>query len=218
MKLINIHTHHPLNSDEIQLVNCQLPKELPSSQNAIYSIGLHPWDLENIDIEDLFSIMLKWAPQENVIAIGECGIDRFIKTSIELQEKVFTRQVELAEELNKPLIIHAVKSYPDMIRIKKDRKKEIPWILHGYNGNKQTTEQLKAHNFHFSIGPQLLKSPEKLLKSIELIPLEKLFFETDDSHESIETIYIFAAEKSGISLQELKTEIYSNYKRVFKNG
>lgn len=218
MKLINIHTHHPLNSDEIQLVNCQLPKELPSLESSIYSIGLHPWDLENIDVDNLFSIMLKWAQQKNVIAIGECGIDRFINTSIELQEKLFIRQVELAEELNKPLIIHAVKSYPDIIRIKKDRKKKIPWILHGYNGNQQTTEQLKAHDFYFSIGPQLLKSPEKLLKSIELIPIENLFFETDDSHEFIKTIYIFAAEKLGLSIEELKTQIYSNYKRVFKNG
>lgn len=218
MKLINIHTHHPVKSDEIQLKNCQLPKELPTREGAIYSIGLHPWDLENINIDNLFPKMVKWAQQENVIAIGECGIDRFINTSIELQEKVFIRQIELAEQLNKPLIIHAVKSYPDIIRIKKDRKKTVPWILHGYNGNQQTTEQLKAHDLYFSIGSQLLKSPEKLLKSIVLIPLEKLFFETDESHESIETIYIFAAEKLGISLQELKTEIYSNYKRVFKNG
>lgn len=217
MKLVNIHTHHPAQSDAIQLVNCQLPKELPEREELIYSIGFHPWDIDQ-STPDYFREMQNLARQENVRAIGECGIDRYIDTPVDQQEKLFIQQIELAEELNKPLIIHAVKSYPDIIRIKKIRSKATPWILHGYNGNQQTTEQLKAHDFYFSVGPQLLKNAPKLLKSLALIPREKLFFETDDSHESIETIYKFTATKLEISLTDLQAQIYSNYKRVFENG
>ncbi|HKJ41425.1 MAG TPA: TatD family hydrolase [Sunxiuqinia sp.] len=214
MKFVNIHTHHPSAGDVVQLINRQLPNEKPDQKSQIYSVGFHPWDIDQLTAEQ-FQKLESLAQQKNVLAIGECGIDRHISAPIDRQENLFIQQIELAEELRKSLIIHAVKSYPDIIRIKKSRTIEIPWILHGYNGNEQTTQQLNAYDFYFSIGPQLFRGSEKRLKSLQLIPLENLFFETDDSHVSIETIYNFAATKLGISMTELQALIFSNYKRIF---
>lgn len=217
MKFINIHTHNISNDGSIQLVNHQFQKELAEVEGVNFSVGIHPWDVES-NTDDWFKKLNKLASNTNVLAIGECGIDRYNETPLNLQEHFFLCQVELAEELNKPIIIHAVKSYSDMIRLKKSRSKDLPWILHGYNGNLITTRQLLQHGFYFSFGIQLLKAGEKQLQSFLAIPPEKLFFETDVSHQPIETIYNFAAPLLGVSVKELRGMIYQNYKQIFQHG
>ena len=218
MKLVNIHTHHVANDESIQLVNHRVQDDFQEMENVNFSVGIHPWDIAHFDSDFLFEKLQKLAGRKPIKAIGECGIDRFIETSITIQEPIFVKQIELAEQLKKPLIIHAVKSYSDLIRIKKSRVQNLPWILHGYNGNVQTTEQLLRHDFYFSFGPQLLKRQSKLIQSLKAIPLDKLFFETDDSTVSIETIYTFAARQLGRSMNEIQEQLLKNYKRILKNG
>ena len=105
-----------------------------------------------------------------------------------------------------------------MIRLKKSRKKEIPWILHGYNGNQEMTKQLIQHGFYFSYGLSIFKFGENQLRAIESIPLEKLFFENDVSNHPIETIYKFAAPLLQLSTAELKKAVFRNYKRLLQHG
>ena len=218
MKFVDIHTHKKSNDGSIQLINHPIQQEFPESSELNYSVGFHPWDIDRFEIELMLENLKKLAERKNVLAIGECGLDRFVSKSIELQENVFIKQIDLAEKLAKPLIIHAVKSYPDIIRIKKTRQQNLPWILHGYNGNLQTTRQLLPHGFYFSFGPQILKANKKHIQSIKEIPIDKLFFETDDSPELIETIYIFAAQQLGLSVNEVQAMVFENYKRIFENG
>ncbi len=218
MQFINIHTHHQAGDGSIQLINHPIQKDFPEKPDAMYSVGLHPWDLEKLDTEKMLQKLAVLPEKANVLAIGECGLDRAIDTDLELQERVFRQQIELAGAKSKPLILHAVKSYPDLIRIKKDSPAPIPWILHGYNGNRETSLQLLRHDFYFSFGPQLLKGQQKLLESIQQIPFEKLFFETDDSTEKIERIYTFAAPILGLTVEQLQETVFNNYQRIFENG
>ena len=218
MKFVNIHTHLPAHDGSIELINHFAQAAFDENSPLVYSVGLHPWHIAGVDYLSVLEKTEETAKSENVAAIGECGLDRAITVPFDLQESIFIRQIEMAEKLRKPLIIHAVKVYPNLIRIKKNRKSNIPWILHGYNGNLQSTRQLLQHNFCFSFGPQILKGNEKLLRSLLEIPLEQLFFETDDSGETIETIYIFAAQKLGIPVEKLRSAIDKNYKQIFKNG
>ncbi|WP_321285846.1 TatD family hydrolase [uncultured Sunxiuqinia sp.] len=218
MEFVNIHTHHHADVAGIQLVNYQIQFEFPERQEQNYSVGFHPWDIEVFDQDQMIEKLTKVAQYKNVFAIGECGLDRAIDTSLELQELVFIRQIALAEKFKKPLVIHAVKTYPDIIKIKKDRKVEIPWILHGYQGNLQTTKQLLNHNFHFSFGVRILRNEDKLVQSLKEIPLDRLFFETDESSEKIETIYIFAAQILEMNIRDLKETIWKNYQRIFEHG
>ena len=216
MKFINIHTHSHLSSDAIELINHQVQDEWNPQIGRLYSVGFHPWYVHQYEHDEMISLVDNLSKYEDVLAIGECGLDRHIENLIEIQENVFIKQVEIAERVQKPLIIHSVKTYPDLIRIKKARKVEIPWILHGYNGNTETTMQLLKHDFYFSFGAAILNDLPKLNESLKLIPLNRLFFETDIQSEKIKTIYTFAATVLKCSVEELKTLIFNNFKQVFK--
>ena len=216
-KFVNIHAHAS-SSAHIELINHCIQDSWEPESNKLYSVGFHPWHIADFVIHEMIKKMNVLAHRSNVLAIGECGLDRAVKIQFKKQEEVFLKQIEIAEAVKKPLIIHSVRSYPDLINIKKTRNTDIPWILHGYNGNKQTTEQLLKHNFYFSFGAILLRNRVKLIDSLHMIPLNKVFFETDESPEQIETIYIFAAQQLSLSLDELKAGIAANFKTIFSNG
>ena len=79
---------------------------------------------------------------EYCIAIGECGVDRAIETSIELQQTIFEQQIELAEQVQKPLIIHCVKAFDILLFLKKKYKITVPIIVHGYKNKPEQLKQL----------------------------------------------------------------------------
>lgn len=216
-KFVNIHTHSP-NSENIEVINQFVQNNWKPQSNYFYSLGLHPWHISDFEIDLEIEKLKRLAGNPQIVAIGECGLDRAIETPLEKQEEVFRKQIEITESVNKPLIIHSVKSYPDLIRIKKSTKSHIPWILHGYSGNKQTTDQLLSHDFYFSFSTIILKNQAKLIESLKIIPLNKLFFETDESSGQIETIYTFAAKTLQLPLEELKAKIFKNFKSVFNYG
>lgn len=218
MKFVDIHTHQKADDQIIQLINHPVQSDFPLKAGANYSVGIHPWDIEHFDSKVLLSRLEGIAQERQVRAIGECGLDRAIKTPLEKQSQIFIRQIEIAEQVQKPLIIHAVKTYSELIQLKKKRGSSLPWILHGYQGNKQTTVQLVNHDFYFSIGTKILLKSTKHIESIKQIPLEKLFFETDDSSEKVETIYTFASQFLDVPLNELQELIFNNYQRIFGNG
>lgn len=117
-------------------------------------------------------------------------------------------QVELAEQARKPLIIHCVKAYPDLIRVRKGVKTTVPWIIHGFNNNEQILNQLLEHGFYISVGPQLLNPRSNAFRLLRKIPLYALFLESDDRDVRIEAIYESAASELGIGEEELKRVIW----------
>ncbi|MGQ8338504.1 TatD family hydrolase [Sunxiuqinia sp. A32] len=217
MRFVDIHTHQPSFDDIVEIINHQVQDEWDPVSNKLYSAGFHPWEIGKYNSSHMIERVSELGKLPNVLAVGEFGIDRHIDTDLKQQEEVFKQQLEIAETLHKPIIIHSARSYSDIIRLKKEAKSTINWILHGYNGNEETTKQLIKHDFYFSIGASILKNPDKLVKSLSLIPLNRLFFETDISPEKIETIYIFAAKLLQANIEELKTIVYSNFKQVFRH-
>ena len=71
---------------------------------------------------------------------------------MDLQKEVFLAQANLAEETHKPLIIHCVKAWADLIACKKAVKPEMPWIIHGFRGNGELASQLVRLGFYLSFG------------------------------------------------------------------
>ncbi len=211
----NIH-HHQLNQDQqsigIQNIIWGID-DLPTRNSDYISIGIHPWHIppkweaQLIQLEEACS-------SRNCLAIGEIGLDRACKTDWNVQLEVFMKQIELAERLQLPVIIHAVRTHADLLSIKKKIKPSLPWILHGYNGNKQSTQQLIKHNFLFSFGERILLN-EKLLKLLPHIPPSGLFLETDETMVPIEQVYEQASKQLGLSTPELKTLIHKNFIRIF---
>ncbi|WP_423128659.1 TatD family hydrolase [Gaoshiqia sp. Z1-71] len=216
MKLVNLHTHFSLNEQQTGLINHAVQLDFHPLPGRYYSVGLHPWDIRANEADKLILQTEQLSAHPQVLAIGECGLDRSIETSPEIQQTYFIRQAGIAEKLQKPLIIHAVRTYADLLQLKKSMKTSIPWILHGYTGNEETTRQLIKHGFCFSFGVALLKNSGKLNRSLQLVPPERLFFETDESTVNIESIYIFAASMLGLSPNGLQSVVWENFQRITK--
>ncbi|MCC6837605.1 MAG: TatD family hydrolase, partial [Bacteroidia bacterium] len=212
---INIHSHSSGTDGHITITNThQFFERIIDSK--IYSIGLHPWYLTADTMNEDLCSLERYAALKNVIAIGECGLDKLCQTGWELQKKAFIQQIQIAEKLKKPMIIHCVKAFNELIETKKELKVKTPMIVHGYNNNKHIAEQLLQHGFYFSFGKALLKAGSNASALIGILPKERIFLETDDADISIKTIFDAAANHLQMNEDELKVTIYNNFKTVFQ--
>ncbi|BBE20756.1 deoxyribonuclease YjjV [Aquipluma nitroreducens] len=214
MQLINLHTHLADKTGNPQIVNVFAQELTHNQPDFLFSAGLHPWHIGKVNVEECFEAIDRASAQKNMLAVGECGLDRLIEIDFALQEWCFKRQVLIANNRRKPLIIHCVRAYSDLIKYKKENKSDLPWIIHGYRGNWETTSSLNKHDFYFSVGEQLLKDESKhdIFRSI---PIERLFLETDDRNISIDEIYSLATQILKIDENELAQIIASNFKTIF---
>ena len=214
---INIHTHTAKSDDNlIQIVNLNLNQ--PSPEQGHYSYGIHPWALDNADfqVDEALNKLKENLQQPQVIALGEAGLDKMHKASFEQQLAVFERQIELSEALQKPMILHVVRSHNEIITLRKKHKAKQPWIVHGFSGTEQDVKQLIGQGIYLSVGESLLHSERKIHKSFKFIDLDYLFLETDMAEIGVETIYEAAANLAEMDLPTLKTRIFANFARLFK--
>jgi len=206
----NIHTHHfSSNSEIVELVN-QYPNEI-NMELPNFTVGIHPWYLnENTFLDDL-SVIENTIQLPNCKAVGECGLDKRIETSIEIQKKILIPQLLLAEKYKKPVILHCVAAYQEIIEIKKGLKLTIPMVIHGFSKNSQVAESLIINGFYLSFGKYLLQNPE-LENVLKTIPLNQFFLETDMIDQTIFEVYNKAERVLNINLEPI---IEENYNRVF---
>lgn len=178
-----------------------------SEQCPWFSCGVHPWYSEDADPQIKF--LQEIANDHRIVAIGETGLDKLKGPSLSIQKEVFVKQVELAEKLQKPVIIHCVKAWDELLHLKKLIKPRQAWIIHGYRGKPELTKQLISHDFFFSIGEKF--NPD----SLQEIPLDRLFCETDESDISLLQIYTTIAECLNISVDTLATYVEENVIQTF---
>lgn len=206
----NIHTHSFANNQQvIEIVN-QYPKEI-NSNLPIYSVGIHPWYLNEIDFQKELLLIEKHIQSPGFKAVGECGLDKRIDTPLELQKKLCIPQLLLAEKYKKPIILHCVAAYEEIIQLKKQLKLTVPMIIHGFSKNAQVAESLIKNGFYLSFGKYLLLNAD-LTSVLKTIPPNQLFLETDTIEQSIFEVYAKAEEILGASI---KQQIEDNYYRVF---
>ncbi|KAF2336789.1 TatD family hydrolase [Flavobacterium ginsenosidimutans] len=213
MEYFNFHTHQFTNqSNVLELVN-QYPKDFDATI-PFYSIGIHPWYIDENRIDEDLKIIEKKLQTQNCLAIGECGLDKRIEVPFDLQISVFEKQLELAEKFKKPVVIHCVAAFQEVMAIKKRMKINVPMIIHGFSKNNQLAEQLISAGFYLSFGKYLLKNPD--LKTVfQNVPNDRFFLETDTIEESIEEVYELASEYKELNLKELQEVILSNYRSLF---
>lgn len=215
MNYFNLHTHHSTNQDQIiELVN-QYPWDFDEIIST-YSIGIHPWYINLERLESDLAMMEQKIKASNCLAIGECGLDKRIEMSIELQQAVFEKQLLLAQKYNKPVVIHCVAAFQELIEIKNKLRLTIPIVIHGFSKNSQLAKQLVANGFYLSFGKYLIKNP-KLKSVFRAVPNERLFLETDTAEQTIQEVYVLAAKYKNISLTELQEIIATNFNFVFTN-
>ena len=209
---INVHTHHPSNSTEV----FEIQNKYPTSNDfsSPFSIGLHPWFLKKETLEIELFLLEKKLQFENCFAIGECGLDKSIDTNFDFQKVVFIKQIELSEKYQKPMIIHCVRAFQEIIEIRKSQKPSQAWIIHGYQKDKQLAFDLIRNGFYLSFGAAVLKSV-KVQEIISAISMDKIFIETDNADVSIQEIYQKIAFLKQISLVELQEIIHMNFNNIF---
>lgn len=214
--LINIHSHHhALNNNQWVIKN--LFDGFNEVENiGIYSIGLHPWyEKEHTWLNNLETLK-KYAVNNFVIAIGECGLDKNCDTDFLLQKEVFSAQIHLANQLSKPLIIHCVNAFEEVKALLKINKNNVPVIFHGFNKKENVALSLINEGYYLSFGKALFK--ESIEQIFRKIPLENIFFETDDNSITIEEMYEEAAKILSIDTELLQSQIKKNTIKLFGDG
>jgi TatD DNase family protein len=208
--LINAHTHFETPSD-FCIVNT-----MPNQEHvfANYSCGIHPWYVQNIfaDFEKLEKIVL----QKACLAIGECGLDKQYKKTWALQLEAFALQIKLANQIQKPIIIHCVRASSEIIKIITEQNNNVPVIIHGFVQNKNVLATYLQANFYISIGSAIMQNNSNAFKAIANIPIEKLLLETDEETKySINEIYEAVAKIKNISLDDLQNHMKRNFSTIF---
>lgn len=214
MNYFNLHTHTYTNDPAVlELVN-QYPWEFDESFPQ-YSIGIHPWRIDEHRLETDLKFMEEKLRLDECLAVGECGLDKRIEIPMELQITVFERQIALAEKYRKPLVLHLVAAFQELIEIKNRLQISVPIIIHGFSKNEQLARQLIDNGMYISFGKYLLRNPE--LKPVFLsIPDDRFFLETDMIEETLQEVYELAANYKNITLDDLKSSVNANFNTVFK--
>lgn len=206
--ILDIHTHHIGRTNAI--INAPNSNFKPAD-GIFYSVGIHPWDIEDIDCEKaLKSICLIAKDNAQIVAIGECGLDPFSNTPEHEQIVLFEKHIKLSEELEKPLIIHCVLRSNDILRLYRKHKPQQAWIIHGFRSNSNVLRPLLAQSgIYISIGE---KFNEVAVKSI---PCDRLLIETDESSLSIEEIATRIAATRGETIETTLDSVRQNLSKIF---
>lgn len=214
MEYFNLHTHQLHHPEGVTALVNQYPWEF-HEHLPCYSIGIHPWYIQSEHWKDHLSFMEEKMSDPACLAIGECGLDKRIEVPWELQMEVFEAQIQLAERYQKPLVIHCVGAYSELIALKKKHHIKVPVIIHGFSKNNQVAQELIKAGCYLSFGKYLLRNPE--LKEVFLkVPSNQFFLETDTIEEGIDDVYALASKYLNLDLITLQSQINTTFATVFQ--
>ncbi len=201
----DFHHHHP------QLVfgvyNLKYQEAAPQH---FFSAGIHPNAVTN-DFDAQLSWLKEVLQHPNCVAVGECGLDGLIDVDEKLQEEVFEEQIFLANKVHKPLIIHCVKRYSQLLHYRKQAK--VPMVVHGFNKRKTIGDELLMHDFYLSFGQSVLYNVN-LQHFVKNFPVNRLFLETDAADFNIADLYAKVADLKGVSTDDLVGAIKENLSSI----
>ncbi len=169
----DIHTHRLTGERVLTSIS---PDEASTilSCDAWYSVGIHPWDTIEAPTDDTWQRLEDLATNSRVAAIGECGLDALRGGTAQIQEDIFRRHVEIAERVEKFMIIHCVRRFGRIIELRRELQPRQRWIVHGFRGKPELARQLIAAGFDISLG---VNAPQALR---DALPLHHFFVETDE--------------------------------------
>lgn len=212
--LIDIHSHkNPEGKDGITLYSI-FPKSFHQNMEGFFSVGIHPW-YAKIDDELNLEKVRQAAEINNCLAIGEIGLDKSRPIDMAVQLELFQKQIEIAEKNKRPIVIHCVRAYQELIEIRKKSNLKNPWIIHGFNSSEQIASELIKLNCFLSFGNLIFKNNSKAANTLQKIPLENIFLETDEGDYSILEVYNKTAAIKSINVEILKEQIAENFLTCF---
>ena len=203
--MFNFHTY---SIDDVScLLNVDMAEILPSYPDHVkLSIGLHPWKVDE-GWQGRMALIRRLAGREDVWAIGECGLDKVHKESFPLQMEAFRIQIALAEELQKPMVIHCVRAFDELLMLrreleatcKKVGREPQPWVIHGFRGKPEQAKQMMTKGMLLSFGHQYNIETLRFVFTFS----RPFYLETDDLHLSVRQIYEQVAHHLDVDVSRL---------------
>lgn len=205
--------------------------ELADKYKHIYAaVGIHPHDAKTATGE-YYDYFKKAAENIKVVAIGEIGLDyHYDYSPRDVQARVFVEQLELADHLKLPVIIHLREAYEDMFKLLNDNKSKLTnsFVLHCYSGSAEMAESFNSFDCYYSFGGAITFAKNKD-KVIERIPTDRILLETDCPYMTPipfrgkmnvpKNIFYSAKVLAGflnITIEELSEITNTNAKRLFR--
>ena len=196
------------------------------------TIGQHPTENEEFD----YNFYKKLAFDDKVVAIGECGLDYFRlqianrESQIEKQKEIFIQHIKLANEVNKPLMVHCRDAFDNLIEILQttNYKLRANNVIHFFTGTIDDAKKLLEMGFYFTFGG-LITFNRSFDEIIKFLPLDKILLETDAPFvapipyrgKKNEPVYIIEiakkmAEIKDVSFEDICRQTTENAKVVFE--
>jgi len=214
--MIDFHTHQTP-ADTVTSVRSLLISEVEKiTPHDLFTVGIHPWYSEDIDIDSQLLLLQDLIKKNNVVAIGEIGLDKHRGAPIEKQIEIFEKQITIAEKAQKPVIIHCVRAWVELLESRKRLKPSMPWAIHGFRGQSELAKQLLSSGLYLSFGPETLNASEGLQEAIRTVPLDRIFIETDDADVSLKYLYTTVSKIKSVTFRDLDEQINYNFAEFFK--
>lgn len=213
--LYNLHTHHPVLTPGIFEIESVYFGQEKKPVSPRISAGLHPWHLNGVDWTQAEQWLREQAAGPATVAIGEAGFDKVVATPWDVQMTAFQLCFKISEEYNKPLILHCVRAFDELLALKKTWKPAQAWIFHGFEKNAETARMLLHAGCYLSFGAALFREKSRVAEALRQTPANRLFLETDATDFSIEKVYQRAAELRGETPEKLAAQMAENMAALF---
>lgn len=194
------------------------------------AVGWHAQEVLRMQDEDLEKLA-EWAQHPKVVAIGEIGLDYFYDDCAprELQRQRFIEQLDLARQVNLPVIVHDRDAHGEMLDIFRNEGKGLRGVFHCYSGSLEMAKELLKMGFYLGFGgSSTFKNAEKVRAVLKYVPEDRLLFETDSPYLTpapyrgkrndpsyTEIIARNAAVVRGVGFEELAGKSTENVKNLF---
>lgn len=217
---IDFHTHQRTGGG-VEMLNVDALDEVAVAracdEDLPFSVGVHPWRA-NVAEEQLQKAYLRierCVSSDGFVAIGECGLDWVSQVPRATQMAVFEQQLDLARRLSAPVVLHCVRAFEDVSQLLRKWSVERA-VFHSFIGSVQQAERVAHEGYLCSFSPRSLAS-SRTCETIRCVAPSAILVESDESDESIESVYERIAALRGCSVEELQQIVNGNYKQLIDN-
>jgi len=195
--------------------------ELAEQYESIYAVvGIHPSDAKSAT-DDSWPLLRQQLTHPKVVALGECGFDYYHDTSFnDIQRDVFKKQLEIAKEMDMPIVVHMRDSTHDTYEMLNDEGRGLSGVVHCYSGDVLMMQKFLDLGFYIGLdGPVTFKNAHNVHEIAKVVPIDRLVIETDGPYltptpnrgKRNEPAYVsYVAEK----IAELKGMTYEEVCRI----
>ncbi len=206
----DIHTHRmPAEQTAPAVISVDVGEPFEPQPGRMYAVGIHPWHAD----EERLPLLRRRAVHPQVVMIGEAGLDRLVGSPMKRQMALFETQAELAEAVGKPMIIHCVRAWGELLDVRKRLRPAQPWVVHGFRGKGALAEQLLRAGLSLSFGARHRTEAVRAAWAAK-----RLFVETDDEAIDIADVYASVAASVGVPVEVLAHDVMSHFEVLIERG